>query len=487
MRGHREALVREGANNQDELVVASRQFYARVQQLGIERRLRLGAFSQLEEIEVDLRLSLSQEIDKYTATLNAAARGTCAYESACLIACLAAECAKLTDMEATMAPEHVASAAAYMSRITAELATADLATHEGLNEVLLRHLEGVAAQGQVPRRAPAPLVVRPHAGAELLATVAPRVEPALLAATCPDADKAQSAPSAHAPRQPREPGAVKQSRWLYEGPPASIYAQLIENECGAAASAATNCTELAQQLGPEVAPSPNEASVPFVHAPCQVDREPLERLYDNDPLRFDATPSQLIDEQRPPLRGATGRAAVAPSPPSDSPPPPPPTRLLARGAESSEASITRNELYVMLCHYRDQSTRSSVQVAWGEQLRLLAPGPPKSNMLWLQQLATGARIFVPEIMVSQLRLVTWGSAPCGARARVAVQYFEPAWEEIRAPRRRAPRFEVGSVVCCWENVTVEMSAALVHEESPGCLHAVPSRVPLMILEFALAP
>ena len=131
-------------------------------------------------------------------------------------------------------------------------------------------------------------------------------------------------------------------------------------------------------------------------------------------------------------------------------------------------------LYVMLCHYSFQFPYGCVQVAWGEQLRFVAPGG--SELLWLQQLSSGARVCVPEMMAS--RLTPWGRAALGARARVVLQYSEPAWHETPSPR-----FEVGEVVVLMEHVTEEMSLAFVRQEDAEL--AVPVRVPLMILTCAL--
>jgi hypothetical protein len=132
--------------------------------------------------------------------------------------------------------------------------------------------------------------------------------------------------------------------------------------------------------------------------------------------------------------------------------------------------------YVMLCHYGFHYAYGCAQIAWGEQLRFVAPGG--SGLVWLQQLSSGVHVCVPDILATEL--VPWGCAALGSRAMVALQYAEPPWLQTSP----TPRFEVGDVVVLMEHVTHEMSMAFVRKEAARL--PTPVRVPLMILTFALS-
>ena len=481
MRTHRETLIREGAPESCEIIAASRIFYARVQQLNIERRLRLGAFVQIEGNDAELRTFLAQEVHRYTSCMETVALHiACDEETACLMACASNECAKLMAAELGMAQRQVSSAVSYMSRIAEELLQVDQEAPNALRDLLLRHIEGIAEQSR-PEAKFIPSTERSRGPAQATCTVqtAPRCLGTAVAPNGPAANR-------------RMPPVAMENRWLHEGPPFSLFSAPIcrshaAEKRGAPRSNALSSTESWLQPGP--APRPCS-----VAASSSEQNRPGRSLDAGADLREEPQPEQekashdkkagLAWLQGQPLSHTEvtcGRAAWTP-------PFVPPgfaafssmTRLCV-DAEGEQAT-SRGSLYVMLCHYRDQSAYGCVQIAWGEQLRFVEPGPPLSGMVRLQQLATGARVCVPEIMTSKLSLVVWGAAPRGACVKVAMQYFEPAWQDGCTTGR--PRFQVGDCVVLWEEVTQEMSAAFVHEETPGFSQALPVRIPLMILHFA---
>jgi len=427
MRQHRETLLQNSKDAEAPIVQASREFYARVQQLGIEKRLRLGAFTQLEDAgsSLERRLddgpALVEEQGRYRSAVEAAARKLeidYAVGAECLGASLLEDFDKLVETASSLPPKRVRDATERVRVMRAEVEGVAQDCPDSLLEVFSAHMDRIETWGTALARKEAAATPEPS-------LPGPPEESSVGAA----GGSSKTAPNLAPPLREVLPPA--RNRWLCEGPPPQVVAS----------------------GGPCLAPPPATAPPP---APDLV-----EDQHASGPEPADLEPAV---ESAPtlPLGLAVGAQA---------------------GDVLAPADGKEHVLYALQCHFSGWGASGYVQIAWGEQVLLLGAGPAPGNLLWMRQLSTGADVLLPGEVLFPMSLFCPVQMPQGSCVRVSVPYTRPSWE-TSAPGACPPlRLRVGDSVILWESITPGMSCVLLHEEPLGTAGVCPVRVPLSVLQL----